>query len=99
MVGFIVAALQLELPFTFIRSLVVSDPSTSREGWPYVDALPDERICSPPDSAKLPVVLHYCKRYLLGEVCFYFIFYLFESSFEAVSYSAFTFSGSLANID
>ncbi|GAX14325.1 hypothetical protein FisN_1Hh525 [Fistulifera solaris] len=69
MVGLIIATVQLELPFTFIRSLVVSTTeSVDREGWSYIDALPDDQVCRPAASARLPVGLHYCKRYMLGKV-------------------------------
>jgi len=69
MYGFIIATVKLNLPFTFIKSIVVSTTMTgNREGWDYVDKLPDDKICDPPPSAPLPIVLHYCKRYLLGKV-------------------------------
>jgi len=68
MYGFIHATVQLGLPHTLIKSIVVSTTTTNdREGWPYVDALDDSEICQPqPVSGKdLPVGLHYCKRYAL----------------------------------
>ena len=50
-----------------IKSLVVSTTGAgNREGWPYIDAIPNDKVCSP-DDAPLPVGLHYCKRYLLGK--------------------------------
>ena len=68
MYGFIFATTQLNLPFTMIKSIVVSEPTTpNREGWPYVDALPNDQVCAPPPSAPLPIGLHYCKRYLLDK--------------------------------
>lgn len=71
MFGLIIACLQLKLPFTFIRSIVVSTTVTlDREGWPYIDALPDDQICSPAPDAKLPIVLHYCQRYVLRDQFF-----------------------------
>ena len=67
MYGFILASIFLELPFTMIKSLVVSTTKTSdREGWqPYIDDLLDEKdACRPHiESANLPVGLHYCGRY------------------------------------
>jgi hypothetical protein len=46
---------------------IVSD----REGWPYVDALPDDQVCEPqPSTDKLPIGLHYCGRYYLGKTFF-----------------------------
>jgi hypothetical protein len=53
MYGLVAATVQLELPMTLIRSIVVSGPYESdregwhREGWPYVDALPDDQVCDP----------------------------------------------------
>jgi hypothetical protein len=41
--------------------LYVSNDS-NREGWAFIDALPDDQVCSTPESAKLPIALHYCKR-------------------------------------
>ena len=47
MFGYIFATTQLHLPHTLIRSLVVSTTTTnSREGWPYIDDLEDNQICS-----------------------------------------------------
>ena len=78
MFGFIMACVQLKLPFTFLRSLVVSTTKTgNREGWAYIDALPDDQVCSPPSTARLPVGLHYCKRYLLGNVSLRVLFLLY----------------------
>jgi hypothetical protein len=69
MYALIIASVQLNLPFTFIKSIVVSETtSKDREGWPYVDDLPDDQIWPPPIDAPLPIGLHYCKRYNIGEV-------------------------------
>lgn len=80
MFGYIYATTQLRLPHTLIQSLVVSTTETpNREGWNYIDtALPEDQVCLSPShpgrftptnditsSTKLPVALHYCKRYLL----------------------------------
>lgn len=66
MYGYIIATTQLDLIPTLIKSLVVSTTTTeTREGWPYIDAIPDEEICSPSPESRLPVGIHYCKRYLL----------------------------------
>ena len=92
MYGFIVATVQLELPMTLIRSIVVSGPSEThddREGWPYVDALPDEQVCDPislqqqqkqqrqqlqSNKDNLPFILHYCQKYAIGKVrCTWFL--------------------------
>jgi hypothetical protein len=81
MYGFVVATVQLELPVTLIRSIVVSGPSQTftpdREGWPYIDALPDDQVCDPislqqqqqhPNMNKLSIILHYCQNYAIGKV-------------------------------
>jgi hypothetical protein len=48
-------------------SLVQHHTSFSgREGWPFIDALPDnEEVCQPDSTRVLPIGLHYCKRYSL----------------------------------
>lgn len=72
MQGFIWATYKLGLPHTLIKSIVVSTTETPhREGWAYVDALPDNEVCAPPASAKLPIGLHYCSRYALGPDFFF----------------------------
>jgi hypothetical protein len=79
MYGFVVATIQLELQMTLIRSIVVAGPSETnpdREGWPYIDALPDDQLCDQislqqqqhPSRDKLPIILHYCQEYSLGKV-------------------------------
>jgi len=75
MYGIVIATHQLNLPFTFLKSIVVSTTtSEDREGWPFIDALPDDEVCpSPANSSSnttspLPIGLHYCQRYLLGQV-------------------------------
>lgn len=90
MYGYIMSTIALNLPHTFIRSLVVSTTVTrDREGWSYIDQLPDDietigggsnQMCQiaheastiswPLSSSKttpLPVALHYCSRYVLGQ--------------------------------
>jgi peptidyl serine alpha-galactosyltransferase len=81
MYGFVIATVMLQLPFQMVKSIVISTTSaTDREGWPFVDALPDRDICHIPVRAtsgsfvssdaypKLPIGLHYCGIYLLGKV-------------------------------
>jgi hypothetical protein len=84
MYGFVTATVQLELPMSLIRSIVVSGPTKTtlnREGWPYIDALPDDQVCEPislqqqqqqsnkqSNTIKLPMILHYCQEYSLGKV-------------------------------
>jgi hypothetical protein len=70
MFGYIFATTQLNLPHTLLKSLVVSTTETpNREGWSYVDALPEDKVCLPSTTQglPLPVGLHYCKRYMLEE--------------------------------
>jgi peptidyl serine alpha-galactosyltransferase len=72
MYGLIVAAIQLDLPFTLGRSFTVSyTGGTDREGWPLVDQLYDDEICTATASRsqlapRLPVAIHYCQRYSVG---------------------------------
>jgi hypothetical protein len=74
MVGWIIASVQLKLPHSFVKSIVVSEVGLQkREGWAYVDRIPDDRICETdgipmPRTAPMPIGLHYCQRYMLGEV-------------------------------
>ena len=68
MFGFCSATAHLELPHTMIKSIVVSDTtSKNREGWQLVDALPLDQTCHISETANLPYILHYCKRYLVGK--------------------------------
>ena len=72
MQGFIWATYKLNLPHTLIKSLVVSTTLTPhREGWAYIDELAENEVCAPSASAKLPIGLHYCKRYALGPDFFF----------------------------
>ena len=70
MYGYCIATAHLKLPHTMVKSIVVSTTVTSREGWAFIDALPDDQVCSPAADAKLPIVLHYCKRYFLERFFF-----------------------------
>ena len=72
--GYIIATTQLDLPHTLIKSIVISSTtSTNREGWKYIDDIPDEEICLPQrrnlpsTQTKMPIGLHYCKGYKLGK--------------------------------
>jgi len=64
MYGFIFATVQLNLPFTMLKDIVVSTTTSSnREGWEFVDALETKEVCNrPQNGTKLPIVLHYCER-------------------------------------
>jgi peptidyl serine alpha-galactosyltransferase len=81
MYGFVIATVMLKLPFHMTSSIVVSTTSTTdREGWSFVDALPDDDVCQAAIHATnvnssslttlpaLPIGLHYCGVYLLGKV-------------------------------
>lgn len=70
MYGFCIASAHLKLPHTMVKSIVVSTTITVREGWDFIDSIPDEQICSPPADANMPFVLHYCKRYYLERFFF-----------------------------
>lgn len=72
MYGLIFAAHQLNLPFTLVKSFVVSETASRiREGWEYIDQLRDEDVCQPLSliSKPLPVTLHYCERYAKQNCC------------------------------
>lgn len=78
MFGYIVATAHLQLSHTMIKSLVVTTTATpNREAWPLVDVLPDGSVCPfPNDEASASLnhglfVLHYNKRYLLGNRTFW----------------------------
>lgn len=72
--GFIIAAVSLDLPHTLVKSIVVSFTETPhREGWAFVDSLSDDEICDVEawsHNQRLPIILHYCKRYMLGKFFF-----------------------------
>jgi hypothetical protein len=81
--GLIIAAVQLDLPHTLVKSIVVSmTESDEREGWLFVDDLPDEDVCdvnSWSRNPRMPIVLHYCGRYHLGK--FFFSKYRLKKSY------------------
>jgi len=70
MYGYCTATAHLKLPHTMLKSIVVSTTITRREGWAFIDSLPDDQVCNPAADAKLPFVLHYCKRYFLERFFF-----------------------------
>jgi hypothetical protein len=52
---------------------MVSDPYSASEGWSLLDDIPNENLCQAAvdrENVKMPFVMHYCQRYLLGK---YFI--------------------------
>lgn len=66
-----------------MKSIAVSNTDTrDREGWAFVDALPDDEVCAVEkwgSNPKMPIVLHYCQRYLLGR--FFFSKYRLKKKF------------------
>lgn len=104
MYGLVIATTQLQLPNTLIKSIVVSTTfADQREGWPLIDSLPDDQLCTvasdavsvtinstawddddddddeTPFRTDLPIILHYCRRYLLGK--FFFSKYRLKKKF------------------
>jgi hypothetical protein len=91
MFGYIIATAHLELPHTFIKSLVVSTTQTpNREGWALVDAIPTGHACPYPETGSEDVTmlqgglfgLHYCKRYMLGRKAFWSKYRLRKDIFQ-----------------
>ena len=81
MYGYIYASWKLDLPHSLVKSIVVSSTKANqREGWGFVDALPDDQVCNVPNwTTSLPIGLHYCQRYLLGK--FFFSKYRLKKKF------------------
>jgi hypothetical protein len=73
MFAFSMAAAHLELPFTLMDSLMVSDVEANGEGWPLIDTAAAENVCLTAQykSRPLPNVLHYCQRYMMGTDWFF----------------------------
>ena len=81
MFAFCIAAAHLELPHQLVSSLMVSDTEISgdSEGWPLIDSIPDDQVCDqarglvqyPPQTTKVPNVVHMCQRYGLGSEWFF----------------------------
>jgi peptidyl serine alpha-galactosyltransferase len=73
MQGYIWATYKLSLPHTLIKSIVVSTTETNhREGWAYIDNLPEEEVCVPSHAiTALPIGLHYCQSYAVGPEFFF----------------------------
>lgn len=80
MFAFSIAAAHLELPFSLVDSLMVSDVSAAGgEGWALVDRIPAAELCGFCQSDQttktskhpLPNVLHMCQRYVIGDEWFF----------------------------
>ena len=67
MFGYNLAAAHLELKHSIAHSFMVSDPSAGGEGWKLIDQVEAEDVCDKFPADKLPHVLHYCQRYMLGK--------------------------------
>lgn len=76
MFAFCIAAAHLEMPFQLIDSLMISKSDAGGEGWPLIDAIPNQEVCEfarQVDHAKYPVpsVVHLCQRYFLQKDWFF----------------------------
>ena len=66
---------------------------SSREGWAFVDALPDDQVCDAAkrsNDTKLPIALHYCKRYahlVTGTGFMSFVFHHSATSYNNILYA------------
>lgn len=83
MYAFSIATAHLKLPHQLMATMMVSDTAETApgdgggEGWPLVDAIPAEEVCSfamndlDSDVRPLPNVLHFCHRYGVGDTAFF----------------------------
>lgn len=67
MFSYSLAAAHMELPHQVAKSFMVSDAYSGSEGWSLVDKIPSDKVCYNSPQSKIPYVLHYCQRYLLGK--------------------------------
>eukprot|EP00542_Grammatophora_oceanica_P020431 CAMPEP_0194039796 /NCGR_PEP_ID=MMETSP0009_2-20130614/11893_1 /TAXON_ID=210454 /ORGANISM="Grammatophora oceanica, Strain CCMP 410" /LENGTH=538 /DNA_ID=CAMNT_0038682743 /DNA_START=101 /DNA_END=1717 /DNA_ORIENTATION=- len=68
MFGYCLAAAHLNLPHQVAWGFMVSDIGVGGEGWKMVREMqPDETVCENTPQDKMPHVLHYCQRYMLGK--------------------------------
>lgn len=67
MFAYSLSAAHSELPHQVAKSFMVSDAYSGSEGWSLVDKIPSKDVCYNAPQEKLPYVLHYCQRYLLGK--------------------------------
>ena len=65
--AYCLAAAHVRLPHQVAKSFMVSDVYSGSEGWNLVDHIPTENVCYTAPRDRLPYVLHYCQRYLLGK--------------------------------
>ena len=67
MFGYCLASAHLNLPHRVAQGFMVSDVGAGGEGWQLVDDMPKDAVCANPPQNKLPHVIHYCQRYMLGK--------------------------------
>ena len=71
MFAYCLAAAHLKLPHQVAKSFMVSDAGAGKslEGWGLIDSYSRRDMCTPGAIPKerLPHVLHYCQRYILGK--------------------------------
>ncbi len=75
MYAYCIAAAHVRLPHQILTSMMVSDSGAAGkhggEGWSLIDKISDDDVCtSKVDDADLPLVLHFCQRYMVGKVFF-----------------------------
>lgn len=59
MYGFIIATVMLQLPFTLVQSIVISNTdSSNREGWTFIDQLDNDQLCSVAVAATTTSLVH-----------------------------------------
>ena len=65
MYAMVIATADLGIRPVRVDNLMVSDVGAGGEGWPWVDALPENRACDPKilddPSFRLPTFVHYCQ--------------------------------------
>lgn len=67
MFAYSLASAHLKLSHQVAKSFMVSDAFSGQEGWGLVDHIASDNVCYNAPEEKLPFVLHYCQRYMLGK--------------------------------
>ncbi len=74
MYAYCIAAAHVKLPHQILTSLMISDSSSGSggEGWNLIEKISDDDLCNPSvvDDVELPLVLHFCQRYMVGRYFF-----------------------------
>jgi len=60
------AAAHLGLNHQVFDHGMVSATDAAGEGWPFIDAIPEAEVCGEHVGQKMPLVIHYCQRYIVG---------------------------------